>query len=55
MSKIIIIQFALGSIQKHFVIKLPYIRFVKYKQTFTKYRHKDHKLKIETRRQTLET
>lgn len=46
-SKIIIIQIALSSTLKHFVKRLSYIIFKKYKQTFTKYRHKDHKLKIE--------
>lgn len=50
-SKIIIIQVVFSSTHKRFVKRLPYIVFEKYKQTFTKYRYKDHKLKIETRRQ----
>lgn len=47
--------FASGSVHKCSAVKLLYIRFEKHKETLTKYRRKDHKLKIEARSQMLET
>lgn len=54
-ARIMMTLFASGSVHKRSAVKLLYIRFEKHKETLTKYRRKDHKLKIEARSQMLET